>query len=204
MPLICATVRTAITGTTMPIQCRPSCFLRVRADMGGPIEARPRRNRTRHRAIELAAEFFFHQPEEFLDTDLVEHILKPRLGAICTVAGLNEYAHHRIRNHCRIAGLYQNTRIARETLVAGQTTEAEFEPDAVQQPKPIVDLHCLEADVVCVLEYWYRAGAVEGDVEFAGKAVKGAIIENMEVPLCVYKAACRSIPADRCRRSACR
>ena len=47
--------------------CRPACFCAMHADMRGAIERRARRHRTRHGAIELAAEFLLDQPEEFLD-----------------------------------------------------------------------------------------------------------------------------------------
>ena len=179
-------------------------FLRVHTDVGGPIETWTRRDRTRHRAIELAAKLFFHQPEEFINADLVEHIFESRLGAIGTVAGLDENAYDRIRYHCRIAGLDQHACVACETLVAGQTTKAELEPDARRQPKTIIDLYRLETDVVGILQHRDDAGAIKGDVEFARQAVKRAIIENVEMPLACDKAACRSVPADRCRQSPCR
>ena len=50
------------------------------------------------------------------------------------------------------------------------------------KPEAVVHLHRLEADVVGVLQHGDRAGAVEGDVEFARQAVKRAIVEDVEVP----------------------
>ena len=55
-------------------------------------------------------------------------------------------------------------------------------------PAALVHLHCLEADVVRIFQHRNRAGAVEGDIEFARQAVKRAIVENMEMPFARERA----------------
>ena len=74
------------TGSTTPIQFRPVLLLRVHADMGGAVERRPRRDRARRRAVELAAELLLDSGEEFLDAHGVEHVFQPRLVAVGAVA----------------------------------------------------------------------------------------------------------------------
>ena len=89
-------------------------LLRVDAEMGGARKRRPRRNRARHGAVELAAELFLHQAEEFLDAHLVEHVFEPRLGAVGAVAMVDEHAHHRVGDQRRVGRLHQHAGVAGE------------------------------------------------------------------------------------------
>ena len=132
--------------------------------------------------IELAAELFLHQAEEFLDAHLVEHVFEPRLGAVGAVAGVDEHAHHCVGDRGGIGRLDQHAGVAGKTAVSGQPAKAETEPDARLEPEAIVDLHRLEADVVGVLQHRDDAGAVEADVELARQPVERAVVENVEMP----------------------
>ena len=61
-------------------------LLRMDADMGGAVEGRARRQGAGHGTVELAAELLFHEREEFLNAQAVEHVFQPRLGAVGAVA----------------------------------------------------------------------------------------------------------------------
>ena len=81
-------------GDADPVQ--PGLLLRMNADMGGAVERRARRQRTRHGAVEFVTELLLEQAEKFLDAQGIEHIFQPRFGAVGAVAVLDEQAHHRI------------------------------------------------------------------------------------------------------------
>ena len=99
---------------------QPVLLLRVNAEMRGARKRRPRRQRAGHGAVELAAELLLHQPEEFLDPHLVEHVFEPRLGAVGAVAVIDEHAYHRVRYQGGVGRLDQHAGIARKALVPGE------------------------------------------------------------------------------------
>src|SRR5665213_1997421 len=200
-PFICATVNRP-TGTTTPIQCNV-LFLRVNANMGGAIEGRARSQRAGHGAIELAAELLLHQAEEFLDTHFVEHVFKPRLGAVGAIAGIDEHSHHRVGHFGGVGRLDHYTGITGKTAVTGEPTQAEPEPDARLKSEALVHLHGLKADIVGVFQHRNNAGAVEADVEFARQAVQRAVVEDVEVPFArIGTRIDQLLPVDTGRRSA--
>ena len=172
-----------------PVQ--PLLLLRMDADVRGAIERRPRRHCARHCAIEFAAELLLEQSDEFLDAHGLEHVFEPRLVAIGAVAMLDEKPHHRIGDFAGVLWLDENAGVAGKIVMPSDAAQAQLEPDAGRKPRALVHLHCLEADVVRIFQHRNRAGAVEGDIEFAWQAVKRAIVENMEMPLARERAACR-------------
>ena len=109
-------------------------LLRMNAEMRCARERGPRRQRTRHGAVELAAELFFHQAEEFVHPQFVEHVFEPRLGAVGAVAGIDEHAHHRVGDLGGVGRLDQHAGVAGETVMSGEPAEAEPEPDAGLEP----------------------------------------------------------------------
>ena len=144
--------------------------------------SRARRNGAGHRAIELAAELFLQQSDEFFDAHGIEHVFQTRLGAVGAIAVLDEQAHHRVRHFAGVARLHQHAGIAGEIVMPGDAAKPELEPDAGREPEPVVHLHRLKGDVVGILQHRNRAGAVEGDVELARQAVERAVVENVEMP----------------------
>ena len=167
---------------TTPIQCSPSCFCAWMPICAVRIERRTRRDRAGHRAVEFAAKLLLESTEEFLDAHRVEHVFQPRLGAVGTVAVIDEHAHHCVRDLACVGGLHDDAGVAREILVAREAAKAEPEPDAGLKPETVFHLHRLESDIVGILQHRNRAGAVEGDVELARQAVERPVVENMEVP----------------------
>src|SRR5262245_54851330 len=140
--------------------------------MGGPREWRPRRQRAGRRAVELAAEFFLHKREEFLDPHFAEPVFTPRLRAVGAITMLDEYAHHRIGHRCRIHGLDDDAGIAGKTTVARKPAEAETKPDAGLKRESVVHLHRLEANIVGVFQHGDHSRAIESNVEFSRQTVE--------------------------------
>ncbi len=99
-----------------PVQ--PVLLLRMNAEMRGAAEGRARGQRAGHRAVELAAELFLHQAEEFLDPHFVEHVFEPRLGAVGTVAVIDEHAHHGVGDLAGVGRLHQHAGVAGKAVVA--------------------------------------------------------------------------------------
>ncbi len=150
--------------------------------MRGAIKRRPRRDRTRHRPVELPSELFFQQTDEFFNTHGVEHIFQPRLGAIGAIAVIDKDPHHRVGDRTGVLRLHQKSRVTGKISVSGDAAERKLEPHAGGETKTIVHLHGLEADVVGVFQNRNGSGAVESDVEFARQAVERAVVEDVKMP----------------------
>jgi hypothetical protein len=107
------------------------------------------------------------------------------------------------RRLCRRLWLHQDTGITGKIVMPGDAAQAQLEPDAGRKPASLVHLHRLKADIVRIFQHRDRAGAVEGDIEFARQAVKRAIIENMEMPFARERAGIdQLLRIDACRRRA--
>src|SRR5262249_5748968 len=119
---------------------------------------------------------------KLVDAHRIKNVFQPRLGAVGAVAVIDEHANHCVGNLAGVDRFNDDAGIARKILVAGQTAEAEPEPDPRIETKSLFHRHRLKADVVGVLQNWNSAGTVEGNIEFARQTVERPIVEDVEVP----------------------
>ena len=171
------------TGSATPIQLSPACFCACT-----PIWAE--RSKAGRGAIasfgdthELAPELLLDEAHEFLDTDGIEHVFEPRLGAVGAVAVIDEHPHDGVGDRGRLRRLADDAGLAGEILVPGDAADGDAEPDAGLDAEAVLHLDRGEADVVRILQHRNQTAAVEPDIELARNAVERAVVEDVEVPL---------------------
>ncbi len=157
-------------------------LLRMHADMSGAIERRARRERVAGNAVELAAELLLDQRQHLVETQSVDDVFESCLGAVGTVAMIDEYAHDGVGHLGGVGGLDHHAGLAREVLVPGNAADDQPKPHAGCDLAAVLHLDRLEADVVGVLEHGNDAAAVEADIELARQAVERALVEDVEMP----------------------
>src|SRR5262249_6811697 len=161
---------------------QPFLLLGVNTNVRCPGERWTHRHRARYSAVKLAPELLLDQTEKLVDAHRIKNIFQPRLGAVGAVAVIDENANHCVGNLAGVGRFNDDAGIARKILVAGQTAEAEPEPDPRIETKSLFHRRRLKADVVGVLQNWNSAGTVEGNIEFARQTVQRPIVEDVEVP----------------------
>ena len=91
-----------------------------------------------------------------------------------------------------------------KSLVAGDAAERETETDARLDAAPSITSTAWKPMSLVSSSVGDAAAAVERDVELARQAVERAIVEDVDGASAAHRGACRSAPADRCRRWASR
>src|SRR5262245_9336041 len=122
-------------------------LLRMHAEMGGAIERRARRERMAGNAVELTAELFLDQRQHLVETQAVDDVFEPRLGAVGAVAMIDEYAHDGVGHLGGVGGLDHHAGLACEVLVSGNAADDQPKPHAGRDLATVVYLDRLEADV---------------------------------------------------------
>ena len=121
--------------------------------MRGAVLTRPRSD-----ALSVATRVNFRPSfsstasKKFLEAPGVEQIFEPRLGAVGAVAVFDEDAQDRVRDLDRFIRTNDNSRVAREILVARDAAQRETEPHARRDAMAVAHLDRLKADVVRVLQ----------------------------------------------------
>ena len=156
-------------------------LLRMHANMRLAILARARSQRLRRRSRQGAAEFFFDEPEKFVEAEGVEHIFQPRLRAIGPVAMFNEDAQNLVGDLDRLVRRHDDASIAREVLVTSYASQSEAEINSRFDAMPGKRFDRLKADVVGVFQRPNAPRAVEGDIEFARQPGERTVVKNMVV-----------------------
>ena len=158
-------------------------LLGVHADVRTAVKGRARQNRFRGHLCQFAPELLLDMNDVLFQPQCIEHILKPRLVTVGSVAMLDVDAHNRIGDLRGFFGADDHPGVTGEVLVTRDATERETKPNTRLDTEAGLHIYGLKSDVVGILKHRNAAGSIKADIEFARQPIERALIQDMEVPL---------------------